>query len=145
MATGDQVLGRAIELARHAHAGQRYPSLEQEPYIEHPLRVMTAVDGTAAKAAAVLHDILEDTDAKVEDLHAAGIPDEVVVAVGALTHMDGQSYEAYIEQVAGNSLARRVKLADLEDNLRNNRRLQPTPDVLARIRRYEAAISRLHG
>jgi len=36
-------------------------------------------------------------------------------------------------------LARRVKLADLADNLRNNRRLESTSGVRARISRYEAA------
>lgn len=37
----------------------------------------------------------------------------------------------------------RVKIADLEDNLRNNRCLDRTEDVEARIQRYEQALARL--
>jgi hypothetical protein len=34
-----------------------------------------------------------------------------------------------------------VKVADLRDNLRNNKSLTPTPSVLERIERYEQALS----
>ena len=54
-------------------------------------------------------------------------------AVTALTRRSGQTYEQYIEQVAGNAIARPVKLADLADNLANNKRLTRRPDVVARM------------
>jgi GNAT superfamily N-acetyltransferase len=139
----DGFLGRAVEIAIAAHRGQAYPSPESEPFIEHPLRVMGAVDGPLAKAAAVLHDVLEDTDVTVGALRDAGMPGEVVDAVIALTHVPALSYDAYIEHVAQNALAREVKLADLRENVANNRRLAPTPDVLERIGRYERSIERL--
>jgi (p)ppGpp synthase/HD superfamily hydrolase len=140
-----EALEVAVELACRAHRGQRYPSPEAEPYILHPLRVMVAVDGFRAQAAAVLHDVLEDTEVTVEELRAAGLPIDVVDAVVALTHRPGQSYERYIEQVACDAIAREVKLADLADNLANNRRLPNTTDVVARIERYERAIRRLRA
>jgi (p)ppGpp synthase/HD superfamily hydrolase len=56
------LLERAIACAFDAHAGQKYPSPEPEPYILHPLRVMCAVDGAHARMAAVLHDVIEDTE-----------------------------------------------------------------------------------
>jgi hypothetical protein len=43
--------------------------------------------------------------------------------------------------VAHDRLARNVKLADLADNLANNYRLNPSPDVTARIDRYQRASS----
>jgi (p)ppGpp synthase/HD superfamily hydrolase len=135
----------AIELAVAAHHGQHYPSPESEPYIEHALRVVRAVNGIRAQATAVLHDVLEDTSLTAEDLRRAGMPTEVVDAVMALTRSHGQPYEDYVEQIAGNTLARQVKLADLADNLSNNRRLARTPEVVARIERYEHAIRRLGG
>jgi (p)ppGpp synthase/HD superfamily hydrolase len=135
----------AVELACRAHRGQRYPSPEGEPYLLHLLRVMLAVDGFRVQAAAVLHDVLEDTDVTVEELGAAGLPIDVVDAVVALTHRPGQSYQRYVEQVAGDAIAREVKLADLADNLANNKRLPTAPDVVARIERYERAIRRLRA
>ena len=138
-------LERAITLACSAHRGQRYPSPEAEPYIVHPLRVMLAVQGFRARMAAVLHDVIEDTEVGPDRLREADLPEDVVAAVVALTHRPGESYEQYIEKVARDSLAREVKLADLADNLANNRRLASTPDVVARIDRYEHAVRRLQS
>ena len=45
----------------------------------------------------------------------------------ALTHRPDESYEQYIEKVACDGLAREVKLANLADNLANNRRLGRHP------------------
>jgi (p)ppGpp synthase/HD superfamily hydrolase len=135
----------AIELACRAHRGQRYPAPEPEPYIQHALRTMLAVCGFRAQAAAVLHDVLEDTAVTVEELREAGLPGDVVDAVLALTHRPAHTYEQYIEQVARNPMARQVKLADLADNLANNKRLPKSPDVVARIERYESAIGRLRA
>lgn len=143
MSDDADALERAILLACRAHRGQRYPSPEAEPYIQHPLRVMLSVQGFRAQIAAVLHDVLEDTEVGTDDLVDAGLPADVVAAVVALTHRSGQTYEEYIEEVARDPLARVVKLADLADNLTNNRRLARSADVLARIRRYENAIRRL--
>ena len=136
---------RAILLACDAHRGQRYPSPAEgeEPYVLHLFRVMLAVRGEEARTAAVLHDTLEDTPTTAEDLLAAGIPPRVVEAVVALTHRDEDSYEAYIEIVATDGLARQVKFADLTDNLATNRALPPSPANEARIARYEAALARL--
>lgn len=140
-----QALEVAVELACRAHRGQRYPSPEGEPYILHLLRVMLAVDGFRVQAAAALHDVIEDTEVTVEELGAAGLPIDVVDAVVALTHRPGQSYEQYVEQVARDAIAREVKLADLADNLANNKRLPTSPEVVARIERYERAIRRLRA
>jgi (p)ppGpp synthase/HD superfamily hydrolase len=138
-------LERAIALACRAHRGQRYPSPEVEPYIQHPLRVMLAVQGFKAQMAAVLHDVLEDTEVTVDQLREAQFPDDVIAAVVALTHREEQTYDQYIEQVARDRLARDVKLADLADNVANNYRLTPSPDVTARIDRYQRAIQRLQA
>jgi hypothetical protein len=85
----------------------------------------------------------KDTYVTLDELHAYGLPDAVISAVVALTRQDGVAYEDYIEQVALNPIARQVKAADIEDNLTNNRRLPATPDVTARIVRYERALIRL--
>jgi (p)ppGpp synthase/HD superfamily hydrolase len=104
---------------------------------------MLAVEGWEARSAAVLHDVVEDTPVTAAQLREQGIPVRVVDAVVALTRREEDSYEAYIEALASNDLARRVKLADLADNLATNLALLPSPRNAARIARYEAAIARL--
>ena len=145
MSQDADALERAIGLAYRAHHGQRYPSPAGEPYVHHLMRVMLAVRGFKTQMAAVLHDVLEDTQVTLDQLREAELPDDVVDAVVALTHRPEQTYEQYIEQVAGDDLARQVKLADLADNLANNYRLAKTPDVVARIDRYERAVNRLQA
>ncbi len=136
----------AIALAAHWHRGQRYPSMTGEPFILHPLRVMLQLESDDARIVAILHDVLEDTACSVVDLRRAGYSDSVIEALDRLTRRDGEAYEKYIERVAEDTLARQVKLADLRDNLANNRRLADVAarrDVEERITRYERAIARL--
>jgi (p)ppGpp synthase/HD superfamily hydrolase len=138
----------AIALAAHWHRGQRYPSVTGEPFILHPLRVMLQLDSDDARIVAVLHDVLEDTACSVIDLRRAGYSDSVIEALERLTRRDGEAYDPYIERIAGDPLARQVKLADLMDNLANNRRLAAVSarrDVRERITRYERALARLQA
>lgn len=132
-------LAVALELATAAHRGQVYPSPEREPYICHPIRVMQALEEGDEQIVALLHDVLEDTAIDVAELYELGFGEHIVRAVLLLTHDGTVPYADYIERLADDPLARRVKLADLADNLRNNRRLESTSGVRARINRYEAA------
>lgn len=108
----------ARRIATHAHAGQ--VDKAGAAYITHPERVaerVTAAGGAdEAIAAAWLHDVLEDTTVTATALRTAGIPDEVVVAVEAITKMPDEAPEDYYARVRSNSLALTVKRADLEDN-----------------------------
>jgi len=136
----------AIVLAVHWHRGQTYPSLRGEPFILHPLRVMAQVESDGERIVAVLHDVLEDTDCTVGDLRRLGYSERVIAALDRLTHRDGEAYETYIERLKDDPLARQVKLADLEDNLANNRRIAavtPSTEARERIVRYEQAIGQL--
>jgi hypothetical protein len=69
--------------------------------------------------------------------------DEAIEGLDRLTRRDGEPYEAYIGRVAGNPMARRVKLADVADNRANHQRLEPTAQNRARVERYERAQARL--
>jgi len=133
----------AIALAAQAHRGQLYPAPGGEPFILHPLRVMLRVETPAARIVAVLHDLIEDTPYTLAELRRRGYPPTIVTALDLLTHRDADPYAAYIARLAPDPLARRVKLADLADNLANNRRLPPDPR--ARIARYEQAIAALQA
>jgi hypothetical protein len=61
----------------------------------------------------------------------------------ALSHRAEESYDEYIERVATNEIACRVKLADLRENLANNLRLPPSPGNAERLARYKKAVTRL--
>lgn len=131
----------AIALAVEAHKGQRDKA--GQTYILHPLRVMMRLDTEAERMAAVLHDVVEDTPYTLERLRELGYPPEVLFALECLTKREGESYEAFIERVRPHPLARRVKLADLEDNMDVRRLVAVGPKEAERLARYRAAWARL--
>ena len=135
----------AIALAAMAHRGQGYPTavLHREPFILHPLRVLLSLDTDTARIVAALHDLIEDTYYTLDDLRSHGYPDEVLTAVDCLTRRDEESYDDYIDRVATHPLAKRVKLADLADNLAHNRGVDAPAEEHARVTRYERARARL--
>jgi len=110
------IVDLASAIADRAHAGQ--VDKAGKPYIGHVRRVAGYVDrqDLNAVAAALLHDVLEDTPVTAQDLAAAGIPSEVVAAVVLVTRRPEQSSEKYYAAIRGCPLAREVKLADLADN-----------------------------
>jgi hypothetical protein len=132
----------AIALAVQAHRGQTYAATDQ-PFILHPLRVMLRFDVPLLQTVAVLHDVVEDTGVSLESLSRAGFRTEVISAVDALTRRPGEPYHLYIERVALDQIASRVKCADLAENLANNQRDPAVPGNADRIRRYRAALLRL--
>ncbi|MBN1659339.1 MAG: HD domain-containing protein [Anaerolineae bacterium] len=137
-------LDRAILIAAQAHLGQ--VDKVGEPYVLHPLRVMMAVEGETEQTVAALHDVVEDsTEWTLERLRGEGFSEEVVEAVDHLTRREGETYEAFVERAAGNPIARRVKLADLADNM-DIRRLRVLGEKeVERLRRYHAAWRVLRG
>ena len=130
-------------LAAEAHRGQVYPSPEREAYICHPLRVMLSVESESQRIVAVLHDVVEDSPVTLDVLRQRWYAPDVVSAVDCLTRRPDETYDDYIERVATNKTACHVKLADLADNLANNRRLPPSPETRARIHRYLRARARI--
>ncbi len=135
-------LERAVAIAAEAHPGLRDKA--GQPHILHSLRVMLRVGTEDERIAAVLHDLLEDTEWRREDLLREGFAPAAVGAIVALTRQDGESYEAFVERAGSHPIARRVKLADLEDNMDLSRIPHPTEHDHARIRKYRAAYRKLN-
>ena len=135
--TDAATLEDAISIAAEAHRGQRDKA--GAVYLLHPLRLMLRMDSEAAMMAAVLHDVVEDSDWTLERLREGGFPEEVVEAVACLTHREGESYEEFVERLRDNALARRVKIADLEDNMNVLRIGQLGPNDLQRLEKYHRA------
>lgn len=125
---------KALAIALCAHQGQKDKA--GAPYILHPLRVMMRMETELEMVAAVLHDVVEDSALTVEDLYREGIPEAAVKAVVHLTRGEGESYDEFIERVKQNEIARKVKLADLEDNMDIRRIARPTEEDLERLEKY---------
>jgi (p)ppGpp synthase/HD superfamily hydrolase len=86
----------ALETARVAHAGQIRNGSGGMPYIEHPMAVAELLaehgSGDEVLAAALLHDVVEDSYMTVEDLRQrfGGPPAALVDALS-----DDESIESY--------------------------------------------------
>ena len=133
----------AVSIAARAHGGQKDKA--GAPYLLHPLRMMMRMDTEAAMMAAVLHDVVEDTDWTLERLREAGFAGEVLEAVDCLTHREGESYQQFVERVRTNSIARQIKIADLEDNMNVRRMNHIGPKELERLEKYHRAWRVLTG
>jgi (p)ppGpp synthase/HD superfamily hydrolase len=140
------MLEKAILLAANAHAGQIDKA--GNPYILHPLRMMLAMDTESEMIAAVLHDIVEDTQITFEELRKQGFSEDILEAVRHLSKHNDEDYVAFIEQISRDPIARKVKLADLEDNM-NIRRLKDQDYLnesdVARLKKYYRAWKYLSG
>ena len=133
----------ARRLAEAHHTGQ--VDKAGQPYIGHVLRVAERVSHLAPEvvAAALLHDVLEDTAATAAELAAAGIPTTVIEAVVLLTKTGGP-LDAYYSRIREHPVALAVKLADIADNADPDRQAQLAPEVRERLtRKYATATAAL--
>ncbi|PKK38715.1 GTP pyrophosphokinaseppGpp synthetase I [Clostridiaceae bacterium JG1575] len=133
-----EVVIRAYNLASLAHKGQT--RLSGEPYVVHPIEVAgilveIGVD-TNTIAAALLHDVVEDSDYTYEDIEK-GFGHEVAELVEGVTKLGKIEYRSREEEQADNvrkmvlamSKDIRVVLIKLADRLHNMRTLRfKSPD-----------------
>lgn len=89
------------------------------------------------RIAAVLHDVVEDTQVSLGDLVSAGFSNEIVEAVQALTKLPGESRIEAARRARQNPIARVVKLADVADNMDMSRIPNPVAKDYARLAEYK--------
>jgi (p)ppGpp synthase/HD superfamily hydrolase len=104
----------ALQIARKAHDGQK--DKVGEDYIKHPLTVSYYCKTERGQIAALLHDVVEDSDVTLKDLRAAGIGEDVITAVKCLTKIKDEKLTDYYNRVALNDIATEVKFADMRHN-----------------------------
>lgn len=116
-----------------------------KPYVLHPLQVMLRLQDESAEimAAAVLHDVVEDTVASLDEIKILfGM--EVGRLVDALTRREGENYFDYIKRVKLDPGAVKIKLADLEENMRIDRGVDLETEASRKRReRYARAVHML--
>jgi len=103
----------ALEQARADHAGQTRNGSGGMPYIEHPITVAARLEELGYRdevlAAALLHDVVEDSDRTLDELREK-FGEDVAGMVGALT--DDEALDSYRERKAEHR--ERVAAADAE-------------------------------
>src|SRR5437867_8182400 len=135
-------LAKAIAIAAQAHQAQAHQAQLDKagaPYILHPLRLVLRMHSETEMMAAILHDVVEDTDWTLDKLRQAGFSEEVVQAVECLTHRGHETYDEFIARVRTNAIASKVKLADLEDNMDMRRLRTLTEKDAERLHKYHQA------
>ncbi len=131
------IIEKSLAIALRAHTG--ITDKAGRAYILHPLRIMAKMTTEIEMSAALLHDVIEDSDITALDLISEGIPSVVVEAVLCLTKQSGENYHDFVLRAKQNPIARKVKIADIEDNINVLRITNLTEKDLARIAKYHAA------
>lgn len=126
---------KAFFIAKKAHKNQFDKA--NKAYIFHPIRVSFNTKGYSPKVLALVHDVVEDSDYKMEDLDF--LNREEKLALSLISRRTNQDYFDYIRQIKKNDLARQVKLADLKDNMNLNRLREISDEDLKRLDKYKKA------
>lgn len=130
------LVGRAYAFAAKAHSGQH--RLSGEDYVEHPLAVagiLSELEGDAETlAAALLHDVVEDTAVKIEEIRTE-FGEDIAKLVDGVTKLSRIEFRSRVEEQVQNlrkmflAMAEdwRVVVIRLADRLHNLRTLDPLP------------------
>lgn len=112
------------------------------PYIFHPTSLAERFEeGQEAEiCAALLHDVLEDTNYTVDNIRAAGMNEEVIEALLLLNHNPKVEYMDYVRHLSKNHIARHVKICDLQHNSNLSRLEKVTEKDLKRVGKYKEAL-----
>ena len=127
------IITKAFNIANEAHKGSRRRS--GEPYIMHPLAVARIVSseiglGSTSISAALLHDVVEDTEYTVEDIQEM-FGERIATIVDGLTKISSGMFGSNVSAQAENfrkllltmSNDIRVILIKIADRLHNMRTL----------------------
>ena len=140
----EQGILRAYTMARDAHAGTRRKS--GEPYIFHPLSVaLIAVKevglGPTAVIAALLHDVVEDTDITLDELRMV-FGDRVANIVDGVTKIDdvmlmqqaeskqAENYRKILLSMCNDAYVIFLKLCDRLHNMRTLGSMKDTKKLI---------------
>ena len=136
-------LQRAIEIALEAHKG----ALDKggNPYILHPLRLMLQMDSEEEMVVAILHDVVEDSEKwNFDKLHKEGFSKKIINSLRSITkENENEDYEKFIDRSMKDEIGRKVKVADISDNLDISRLKELTDKDILRINKYKKALEKL--
>ena len=149
-------LEKAIQIAVEAHTGQ--VDKGGNPYILHPLRVMLSLNTEEERIVGVLHDVVEDCDGWTwERLKEQGCNATLIEALQSVSKTPQEEVEyrslsedkklahylEFIVRAKSNKIGRKVKVADINDNLDISRIDDITERDISRLNRYKEALKLL--
>jgi (p)ppGpp synthase/HD superfamily hydrolase len=141
-----QLIGRAIKIACETHGGQ--VDKAGDPYLFHTFRIgMSLWPDVTATVVGLVHDTIEDSDKPRETWQRIydELGSEIAVKVSHLSRKRGQSYDRYIEEVSMDNVCRKVKIADLKDNMDWDRVRRATENgatnMVALLEKYRKALA----
>ena len=133
----EEPIRRAYAVAKQAHAGQFRQT--GDPYISHPIAVAQILADYGLDpptiAAALMHDVVEDTSVTLDDLDA-DFGSEIAMLIDGVTKLDRIKTSTWEERQAGTirkmavAMAKdiRVLLIKLADRTHNMRTVAPLPE-----------------
>ena len=132
---------KAMIIAYEAHKNQVDKS--GVPYIYHPIHVAEQMDTENECIIALLHDVVEDTNVTFKQLEEV-FSKEIIDILKLLTREENIEYDEYIKRIKNNSIACKVKIADLTHNLDKTRLDFVTEVDVKRNEKYKMALQILY-
>ena len=138
-----QYLHKAIIIACEAHQGQS--SINGEPYILHPLRLLIKAKSNEERIIAILHDVIEKTNISLADLKNKGFDQNIISSIDSLSRRSSESYIEYIERLMQNKISAKIKLLDLADNIKMHSENNENGIYDVKINQYKNALKQIRS
>ena len=135
---------KAALIAYNAHKGQSDKG--GYPYIMHPIHIAEQMKTEDETIAALLHDVIEDTDIGFDYLKKEGFSDTVINCLKILTKDPNEDYMDYIRKIKKTGgIALKIKKADMAHNMIAERISKKIQSDESRMEKYRAAFDILNG
>jgi len=133
---------KAMKIAYEAHKDQY--DRAGVPYVFHPIHLAEEMDTEETCIAALLHDVVEDTNVTFAELEKE-FSKPVIDALKLLTHDENVDYIDYVKEIKKNPIAIKVKIADLKHNSDITRLDNFSEKDLKRNEKYKKALQILEN
>ena len=135
---------KAVLIAYNAHKDQSDKG--GYPYIMHPIHIAEQMETEDETIAALLHDVIEDTDIGFDYLKKEGFSDTVINCLKILTKDPNEDYMDYIRKIKKTGgIALKIKKADMAHNMIAERISKKIQSDESRMEKYRAAFDILNG
>ncbi len=135
---------KAALIAYNAHKDQSDKG--GYPYIMHPIHIAEQMETEDETIAALLHDVIEDTDIGFDYLKKEDFSDTVINCLKILTKDPNEDYMDYIRKIKKTGgIALKIKKADMAHNMIAERISKKIQSDESRMEKYRAAFDILNG